>query len=802
MRAINHPLARALLLLLASALLLWFGFPPLMPLALFVPAMVTIAIAILLYYASDEALWREFTAPLVAIARQPRWWPVRLLMVGALSAISATATHHQLADEPSIPFEPRQAHPAPPQSIMSHGRRIDLTTLENPLRREIVSRLEQGDQAGAISDYMQQVDRGRRVYYQNCIFCHGDLLEGSGPFATGQQPAPADFHDIGTIAQLSEGYLFWRIALGAGGMPGEGGPWNSTMPAWQDRLSEEEIWQVILFLYDATGHLPRIWDTATAERVMTLNQQLQADYRTLSGDPLYQRECAICHGEHGMGDGVAADRLYPRPRDLSLALFRYRSSPPESLPRDEDLFAVIHNGLPGSSMPGWSERLDDKRIASLIPVIKRFDITGFWAPADAGDEEFDDNGLYTGDSLRTISKQEPLPAPPVMGDSDLERGQELYNKACRECHGSEGRGDIPSGKPLADDWGERIWPRNLTRPWSWRMAAIRPYDNNQEWLALLYHTISIGLSGTPMPAHRAIDAANEDPIDERGRWQIAHFVNQLARTGRPPANSPLAIARQTDRPLPTTIDDPVWSTIEPVSLPLIPNVSTAEPLFRPLNEGVELSAIHDGRELLVRLAIDDRSESRPGHPPAIAIQDQKLPLHPDAFALQLPAAANSWQMEPSIEKPLLLHGDPARPVLHYYWSAGSVEPAVAPWSALLRSQGGRPEPTGSNPPKIDAEWRNGRWLALIRIALDNNDAERLALIDGYLPLAVANWDGSNGEYGSRHTYSGWAWLRIEQRPGAAAVWGGTLLATLLPLLFGLPLVHRHPGQIRHSHSNN
>jgi mono/diheme cytochrome c family protein len=32
------------------------------------------------------------------------------------------------------------------------------------------------------------------------------------------------------------------------------------MPAWQDFLTEDEIWQVILFIYAGSGSTPRTWD--------------------------------------------------------------------------------------------------------------------------------------------------------------------------------------------------------------------------------------------------------------------------------------------------------------------------------------------------------------------------------------------------------------------------------------------------------------------------------------------------------------------------------------------------------------
>jgi hypothetical protein len=33
------------------------------------------------------------------------------------------------------------------------------------------------------------------------------------------------------------------------------------MPVWEDFLTEDEIWSVIIFLYDQTGWQPRRWET-------------------------------------------------------------------------------------------------------------------------------------------------------------------------------------------------------------------------------------------------------------------------------------------------------------------------------------------------------------------------------------------------------------------------------------------------------------------------------------------------------------------------------------------------------------
>lgn len=104
------------------------------------------------------------------------------------------------------------------------------------------------------------VKEGAEVYYRNCFFCHGDKLDGTGHYAAGFNPTPADFTDTGTIAQLQESYLFWRISKGGPGLPRESHPWNSAMPVWENFLTEEEIWKVILYLYEGAGVSPRTWD--------------------------------------------------------------------------------------------------------------------------------------------------------------------------------------------------------------------------------------------------------------------------------------------------------------------------------------------------------------------------------------------------------------------------------------------------------------------------------------------------------------------------------------------------------------
>ena len=62
-------------------------------------------------------------------------------------------------------------------------------------------------------------------------------------------------------ARLAEGQFdqrqYRRIAKGGPGLPEESGPWDTAMPQWEKMLTEEEMWDVVLFLYDFSNQKPR-----------------------------------------------------------------------------------------------------------------------------------------------------------------------------------------------------------------------------------------------------------------------------------------------------------------------------------------------------------------------------------------------------------------------------------------------------------------------------------------------------------------------------------------------------------------
>lgn len=228
--------------------LLRFGFTAPIPSSVVSLYMGIVSIAILAYVSSSQERRDEVSRPLVRLMTEKRYTPLLALAVVALPALAAANVYFQMNVPIEPPFFPRTVHPASPSEIPFKDKTIAIDAGDNPYRQLEGSNPE---------EFRKHVENGRRVYYRNCVFCHGDDMGGNGMFVHGLDPIPTNFADGDTIANLRETFLFWRAAKGGPGLPEEGGPWNSAMPAWEKFLTEEELWDVVLFLYEFTGERPR-----------------------------------------------------------------------------------------------------------------------------------------------------------------------------------------------------------------------------------------------------------------------------------------------------------------------------------------------------------------------------------------------------------------------------------------------------------------------------------------------------------------------------------------------------------------
>jgi mono/diheme cytochrome c family protein len=197
---------------------------------------------------------------------------------------------------------------------------------------------------------------------------------------------------------------------------------------------------------------------------------------------LYFEHCAICHGPDGRGNGAAAPSMIPRPRDFTAGQFKYKSTPAGTPPSDDDLTAVIAEGLSASAMPASRDILKPDEIRALVGVVR----TMSGAPAEAA------------------APVEIAPRVEPVADS-IARGQKLYGDAgCAACHGETLRG----GAVLQDAKGYPVVSRDLTAPWTFRGGAAPDHI----WLRL-----TTGLAPGPMPAYA-------QTLDPSQRWDIVNYI--------------------------------------------------------------------------------------------------------------------------------------------------------------------------------------------------------------------------------------------------------------------------------------
>ncbi len=77
----------------------------------------------------------------------------------------------------------------------------------------------------------------RAIYLDKCANCHGQTGKGDGPDANSYYPTPASLADPRRMNTRTDGEIFYQISQG-----------RKPMPSFQKRLTEEQRWQLVLFI--------------------------------------------------------------------------------------------------------------------------------------------------------------------------------------------------------------------------------------------------------------------------------------------------------------------------------------------------------------------------------------------------------------------------------------------------------------------------------------------------------------------------------------------------------------------------
>jgi cytochrome c oxidase cbb3-type subunit 2 len=225
------------------------------------------------------------------------------------------------------------------------------------------------------SDAMQ---RGQTLYLSQCAVCHGIRGDGKGFLAPGFDVMPRDFRQgiykfrstrNGELPDIGDIERTVRV-----GVP------RSTMPAWGQFLTADQIHDVSRYLVVFSSRFAEAWRSRQKPRALVVsNRPVDLPSLGARGAGLYRDlGCASCHGDQGRGDGPSASDLkndwgWPIPAaDLTYKWsFRNGYEP-------EDVYRTMIGGLNGTPMPSYDDALTDETdrwamvayILSLSPPVR------------------------------------------------------------------------------------------------------------------------------------------------------------------------------------------------------------------------------------------------------------------------------------------------------------------------------------------------------------------------------------------------------------------------------------------------
>ena len=525
------------------------------------------------------------------------------------------------------------------------------------------------------------------------------------------------------------------------------------------------------------------------------------------GKRVYEKSCAHCHGTEGRGEGSAAENLLPRPRDFTRGLYKIRSTEAGQVPTDQDLFDIITEGMPGSSMPGWETALSANERWEVVAYIKTF---------------------YDGFKESTAPRQIDLSGKIAYSEQSVETGKALYTElGCVECHGNVGRGDGTSAPTLTDEWGFQTWPANLAQGWNFRGGS----DTED-----IFKRFIGGIAGSPMPAFegdsflhfgltseeskRLTELENRDELTEaedeesaafyekmdvavdialritegetlnaadrqtfenamkvvyEKSWHLANYVKSLSPEKRPaPAiGNNVLRAQYVGGELPA-LGDAAWETLKSSYFPLVGQVIIEPRQFNPTIDSVNVKSFYNDAEVAFLFTWDDRT-----HTTALADEETGKVLE-DALAIQFPVKVPQG---PTAPKPYFLWGG-RLPVYLWHWKASAPEQVTELTAKGINNAEGQ---AAQSDIQAQGTYTTGQYNLWVKRALKTDDKKDLQLEPGvFVPIAFSAWDGANGDVDAKRVISSWYTFVLEPVPSSRRFIYPPLVALLsVGALFGL-----------------
>ncbi len=430
------------------------------------------------------------------------------------------------------------------------------------------------------------------------------------------------------------------------------------------------------------------------------------------GKSLYEKHCMVCHGEKGQGKGPAAPFLFPKPRDLTLGVFKVRSTSTGEPPTDDDILLTLTDGMPGSAMPSFTELSKEEKKA-LVEYVKEL-------------------GEITEGPSNIIKPGKPPAVTPHL----LAKGKEIYKKVkCGECHGETGKGDGPKADTLKDDWNQPAPPNAFTRG-IYKGGGI-PSD--------IYLRFTTGMDGSPMPSY-------EDSLNNEMRWAVVFYILSLAgpNVAKQPTSGEI-LAKRISEDVPGDPENALWSRTTAFKIPLMLLWQKPDSPNRLIN----VKALYNEKDIAFLVEWKDATKN--------TLLD--IDTFRDGVALQFPAQKGA---KPDF---WMGHGEGKKAdgvVNIWFWKADTqefidngtkpvpgspVENLLAGGFGTLKFQDNESQDVFGK-----GKWKDSKWSVVFKRTFNGNESNAKFISGKLTPVSFAVWDGGMSEVDGRKAVSTWYYV--------------------------------------------
>jgi mono/diheme cytochrome c family protein len=274
------------------------------------------------------------------------------------------------------------------------------------------------------------------------------------------------------------------------------------MAGWNSSLTQEEI--------DSLVTLITRWDEVELGAIPAPEVPIvTTEESILLGEALYASNCSMCHGPEGQGTRRAP----------ALNVKGFLTQTP-----DQAIQQIIMQGVPGTAMPAWGDRMLESDIQAIVGFIRQWEAT---APEVATPATMGRGGRGGGGGPPWANDSNWTP-PGMSGSGEISQ-EELDALRAAEAAGGgheEGAGGPPEGAGPPEGFGEEAgghggeetgmyggaeggvppWAQEMEEPAWWETLDVRVWTLILGALALALLLIVIGytaLRRSPPPDNRS-----------------------------------------------------------------------------------------------------------------------------------------------------------------------------------------------------------------------------------------------------------------------------------------------------------